>query len=121
VVLLDIFQDFASVAGTVLCGVFDGHGPHGHLVAKNVGSILPDMLALSWNIQDLHGDSSPDSSEPLLGAWKDSLIQAYNAMDLELLRHADVDSFSSGTTAVILVRQVRWDIHENTCRFLRSF
>jgi hypothetical protein len=90
-------------------------------VAKNVGSILPDMLALSWNIQDPHGDSSPDSSEPLLGAWKDSLIQAYKAMDLELLRHADVDSFSSGTTAVILVRQVRWDMHENTCRFLRSF
>ena len=59
--------------------MFDGHGPHGHLVAKNVGAILPEILALYWSSQDSWKDSQPDSLVPLVGAWKDSLVQAYKA------------------------------------------
>ena len=87
------------MAGTVFCGVFDGHGPHGHLVAKNVGAILPDMLASCWNSRDCQQDL-------LASPVRDSLVQAYKIMDRELLIHDNVDCVFSGTTAVTLVRQV---------------
>ena len=91
------------MAGTVFCGVFDGHGPDGHLVAKNVGLILPEMLASYWNKRDSQQDLSASSP---VRAWKDSLVQAYKTMDRELLIHENVDCVFSGTTAVTLIRQV---------------
>lgn len=34
---------------TVFCGVFDGHGPYGHLVAKKVRDSLPLKLCTEWS------------------------------------------------------------------------
>eukprot|EP00250_Pteridium_aquilinum_P012986 c21063_g2_i1 orf=279-1550(-) len=115
-----LIEDFASRAGTIFCGVFDGHGPHGHLVAKNVGDILPRKLASCW--QSVYEaakrlpSSSPESHSDGTGeefsqdwdsidAWKDSLVKAYKLMDRELLLNDRVDCVSSGTTAVTLVKQ----------------
>lgn len=36
---------------TVFCGVFDGHGPFGHLVAKRVRDSLPSKLVAFWHDQ----------------------------------------------------------------------
>ena len=41
-------QNFGSKDGTIFCGVFDGHGPQGHLVSKMVRDLLP--VKLSANI-----------------------------------------------------------------------
>ena len=38
-------QNFGSKDDTVFCGVFDGHGPNGHLVAKRVRDLLPVKLS----------------------------------------------------------------------------
>lgn len=38
-------QNFASRTDTVFCGVFDGHGPHGHMVARRVRDSLPLKLS----------------------------------------------------------------------------
>ncbi|PKI66904.1 hypothetical protein CRG98_012667 [Punica granatum] len=35
---------------TVFCGVFDGHGPNGHLVAKRVRDSLPVKLSSHWKV-----------------------------------------------------------------------
>eukprot|EP00249_Psilotum_nudum_P020379 c27677_g1_i1 orf=849-2384(+) len=43
-----LWQDFASSEGTIFCGVFDGHGPHGHLVAHRVRDSLPMKLVSHW-------------------------------------------------------------------------
>lgn len=34
---------------TIFCGVFDGHGPSGHMVAKRVRDSLPLLLSNQWN------------------------------------------------------------------------
>lgn len=33
----------------MFCGVFDGHGPFGHMVAKRVRDSLPLILGTQWN------------------------------------------------------------------------
>lgn len=41
-------QNFSSRRDTVFCGVFDGHGPFGHMVAKKVRDSLPLILCTQW-------------------------------------------------------------------------
>lgn len=38
-------QNFDSKDDTIFCGVFDGHGPNGHLVANRVRDRLPTRLS----------------------------------------------------------------------------
>ncbi|XWS16566.1 hypothetical protein CRYUN_Cryun34aG0099700 [Craigia yunnanensis] len=42
---------------TIFCGVFDGHGPYGHMVAKKVRYSLPIILYTQWK-GSLAGDQS---------------------------------------------------------------
>ena len=39
----EFLQDFMS-EDAIFCGIFDGHGPHGHLVARKVRDVLPIKL-----------------------------------------------------------------------------
>lgn len=43
-----LLQGFASMEDTVFCGVFDGHGPLGHLVARRVRDSIPSKLVHYW-------------------------------------------------------------------------
>lgn len=43
-----VWEEFGSNKDTVFCGVFDGHGPYGHLVAKRVRDSLPSKLCSHW-------------------------------------------------------------------------
>nr|ABR16400.1 unknown [Picea sitchensis] len=43
-----VWEEFGSNKDTVFCGVFDGHGPFGHLVAKRVRDSLPSKLCSHW-------------------------------------------------------------------------
>nr|XP_004237585.1 probable protein phosphatase 2C 33 [Solanum lycopersicum] len=45
-----VWENFASRTDTVFCGVFDGHGPHGHMVAKRVRDSLPSKLSAHWEV-----------------------------------------------------------------------
>ncbi|CAH8330169.1 unnamed protein product [Eruca vesicaria subsp. sativa] len=40
-----VFEKFCSRDDTVFCGVFDGHGPFGHMVAKKVRDTLPFTIS----------------------------------------------------------------------------
>ncbi|MCO5611809.1 hypothetical protein L7F22_066068 [Adiantum nelumboides] len=40
------WEGFAAEEGSVFLGVFDGHGPNGHLVASKVRDCLPSLLTL---------------------------------------------------------------------------
>ncbi|ESQ27151.1 hypothetical protein EUTSA_v10018625mg [Eutrema salsugineum] len=40
-----VYENFCSRDDTVFCGVFDGHGPFGHMVAKKVRDTLPFTLS----------------------------------------------------------------------------
>ncbi|KAH6769533.1 Protein phosphatase 2C family protein, partial [Perilla frutescens var. frutescens] len=45
-----VWENFGSRTDTVFCGVFDGHGPFGHLVAKRVRDSLPLKLSAHWEV-----------------------------------------------------------------------
>lgn len=122
-----VWEKFASQEDMVFCGVFDGHGPDGHRVARNVRDILPQKLAASWRSQEQAAKDiafSSDDSEnescnqrernhcgDVIGdpsqimAWKESFVAAYKVTDRELLINEDVDCVFSGSTAVTLVKQ----------------
>jgi serine/threonine protein phosphatase PrpC len=136
---------------TVFCGVFDGHGPYGHLVARRVRDSLPSKLASIWKSR-IRGDpssageihSNPDSGKanmawadqqqtPIMELidddddeggeeeeekemeeeesktfvnWRDSFLEAFDSMDWDLRKHPAIDSFCSGSTAVVVLKQV---------------
>ncbi|XP_009766317.1 putative protein phosphatase 2C 1 [Nicotiana tabacum] len=110
-----VWEDFMSEDVT-FCGVFDGHGPHGHLVARKVRDALP--LKLKSLLQSFESNRSenpqvetvdPDkdqvTSDKVVTQWKDAFLQSYKAMDKELRSQPNLDCFCSGSTAVTLIKQ----------------
>ncbi|KAF3796858.1 putative protein phosphatase 2C 66 [Nymphaea thermarum] len=45
-----VWENFASRSDTIFCGVFDGHGPFGHMVARKVRDSLPLKLCTHWKV-----------------------------------------------------------------------
>ncbi|KAI3706008.1 hypothetical protein L1987_76260 [Smallanthus sonchifolius] len=124
-----VWENFGSRTDTVFCGVFDGHGPFGYLVAKRVRDSLPLKLTANWEVNirgsndvlrevtviEGKGFNSEDSRALLdlevnkppekLQVLKDSFLKAFKVMDRELRMYANIDCFCSGTTAVTLIKQ----------------
>ena len=115
-------QNFGSKDDTVFCGVFDGHGPNGHLVAKRVRDLLPVKLsanlgrngiatggATSLRVEDT--DDSLENKEngerpEYFPALRASFLRAFYVMDRDLKLHRNIDCAFSGTTAVTVIKQV---------------
>ncbi|KAL2331725.1 hypothetical protein Fmac_019306 [Flemingia macrophylla] len=106
------------------CGVFDGHGPQGHLVARKVREALPIKLLSFLHSSEsggngsskacFRGNTKPESGESekdvstedkLNSMWKEAFMKAFKAMDKELKSHPNLDCFCSGSTAVTIVKQ----------------
>ena len=93
------------------CGVFDGHGPWGHLVSKRVRKLMPPYLLCNWqetlalNSIDLKSEHT-DRSLRQFDTWKQSYLKTFSAIDQDLEQHPVIDSFHSGSTALTMVRQV---------------
>ncbi|KAL5976188.1 hypothetical protein ACLOJK_020518 [Asimina triloba] len=120
-----VWEDFIS-DDTVFYGVFDGHGPQGHLVARKVRDMLPLELSSflksaevgGGGIAGIHlkkvavGDEEPlessknkPSADATIDWWEDAFLKSYIATDKELRHHPSLDCFCSGSTAVTLVKQ----------------
>jgi len=115
-------QNFGSKDDTVFCGVFDGHGPNGHLVAKRVRDLLPVKLSAnlgrngiatggttSLRVED--ADDSLENKEngerpEYFPALRASFLRAFYVMDRDLKLHRNIDCAFSGTTAVTVIKQV---------------
>ncbi|GLT26462.1 hypothetical protein SLA2020_015240 [Shorea laevis] len=127
-----VWENFSSRNDTVFCGVFDGHGPYGHMVANKVRDSLPLILCTQWNdisagdeinlckttvSEDAASLSMDDECPELLDIekneqlpdlyWqlKQSILKASKLMDKELKLHPTIDCFCSGSTAVLLIKQ----------------
>ncbi|KFK32263.1 hypothetical protein AALP_AA6G219500, partial [Arabis alpina] len=123
-----LWENFGAMEDTVFGGVFDIHGPNGHIVAKRVRDLLPLKLGshlesyvsceeeISINTCDrknlVHisacGESrvyNKDSvkGEDVIQTLLASIVKAYRFMDKELKMQKDVDCFCSGTTSVTMV------------------
>ncbi|XP_058088607.1 lupeol synthase 1-like [Magnolia sinica] len=76
-------QEFGCQEDMMFCGVFDGHGPWGHYVAKRVRESLPSSLLCNW--QETLAMSSITSeflleSDKMLNRfdiWKESYLRTY--------------------------------------------
>ncbi|AQK70881.1 putative protein phosphatase 2C family protein [Zea mays] len=128
------WENFCSRDDTIFCGVFDGHGPYGHLVAKRVRDLLPLKLGEGLTTEDgrvtstgniklnTHDVASPEhidkgstaiSSEAqqngeypeTFPALRTSFLKAFRVMDRDLKLHKSIDCFFSGTTAVAVIKQ----------------
>ncbi|KAF5740013.1 hypothetical protein HS088_TW11G00076 [Tripterygium wilfordii] len=113
-----VWEEFGCQAGMIFCGIFDGHGPWGHFVAKKVRELMPSSLLYNWQqtlaqtLLDLDMDLESDKKHHIFNIWKHSYMKACAAVDQELERLRKIDSFYSGTTALTIVRQV-WDVVSN--------
>ncbi|KAK8613357.1 hypothetical protein V6N13_101122 [Hibiscus sabdariffa] len=119
-----VWEDFMPEDVT-FCGVFDGHGPHGHLVARKVRDALPlKLLSSLHSCQSRQngtgqtcfkgssekldsGDSEKEVSaeDRLTSLWREAFMKSYKAMDKELRSHPNLDCFCSGSTAISIVKQ----------------
>ncbi|XP_030459526.1 probable protein phosphatase 2C 52 [Syzygium oleosum] len=119
-----VWEDFMEEDMT-FCGVFDGHGPYGHLVARKVRDVLPVKLqsflhscnskqnesgltCFNGNARktDAGNCEDDDTAEDKLNSlWRDAFLKSYKAMDKELRSHPHLDCFCSGSTAVTIVKQ----------------
>lgn len=119
-----VWEDFMSEDVTFV-GVFDGHGPHGHLVARKVRDALPlKLLSSLHSFQSRQngsgktsfngnlkrpdgGDFEKDGSteDKVDSLWRDAFLKSYKAMDKELRSHPNLDCFCSGSTAITILKQ----------------
>lgn len=87
----------------LFCGIFDGHGPWGHYVAKLVRKALPSSLLCNWQeALALVTDKKPCHFD----VWKQSYLRSCAAVDRELMANRGLDSHNSGTTSLTIVKQV---------------
>ncbi|KAL0333162.1 UNVERIFIED_CONTAM: putative protein phosphatase 2C 65 [Sesamum angustifolium] len=118
---MTVWESFAGERDMFFCGVFDGHGPSGHEVARYVRDLLPAKISLLYrqssiegkdsivhidnNANDHDGSENPENKNPLFLSWKNRLIRSFQEMDEELEADFSIDSYCSGTTSVTVVRK----------------
>ncbi|XP_028086694.1 probable protein phosphatase 2C 34 [Camellia sinensis] len=106
-----VWEEFGCQEDMMFCGVFDGHGPWGHFVAKMVRETMPLTLLCNW--QEMLAEASVDCEFDLesdkklnsFNIWKHSYLKTCATVDVDLGQHRKIDSFYSGTTALTIVRQ----------------
>ncbi|CAI0540106.1 unnamed protein product [Linum tenue] len=108
---LVVWEEFGCQEDMTFCGVFDGHGPWGHVVAKKVRESVPPSLLCNWqrtlqsslNVEMELGGSN---QQHRFDIWKESYLETYAAIDQQLKQsHPKIDTFFSGTTALTIVKQ----------------
>jgi len=94
------------------CGVYDGHGKNGHIVSKIVNNTLPSLILSQKNALEeinttkngVNNKQNKFSNNYL--RWKEAILGAFNVMDEEVKQQENLDCSCSGTTAVVVIRQV---------------
>lgn len=129
-----LWEKFNSKSDAVLCGVFDGHGPYGHMVSRKVRDSLPVLLSTQWvdspngdqngNNENGHVNGNTPEEELIEEYWcgqsdvegketipekylplKKAILKSFKLLDKELKTYPSIDCFCSGTTAVTLIKQ----------------
>ncbi|XP_059652357.1 probable protein phosphatase 2C 73 [Cornus florida] len=106
-----VWEEFGCQEDMMFCGIFDGHGPWGHYVAKRVRESMPSSLLRNWQEMIAEASLDPDfdieSNKKFnrFNIWKHSYLKTCAAVDQKLQQNRKIDSFYSGTTALTIVRQ----------------
>ncbi|XP_076920663.1 putative protein phosphatase 2C 34 [Bidens hawaiensis] len=106
-----VWEGFGGKEDVMLCGVFDGHGPWGHLVGKRVKKVMPAYLLHYWRenmakcLVLMDGELCKKANFDRFGVWKKSFIKACSTVDYDLEIHPVIDTFYSGTAALTMIRE----------------
>ncbi|CAL9037931.1 probable protein phosphatase 2C 73 [Musa acuminata AAA Group] len=100
-----VWEEFGCQEDMMFCGVFDGHGPWGHYVAKKVLKSLPSSLLCNWQESLALASLVADKKLCNFDLWKQAYLRACGVVDKELEHDRSLDSFHSGTTALTIVKQ----------------
>ncbi|GMI92581.1 hypothetical protein like AT5G26010 [Hibiscus trionum] len=99
------YQDY-GMEGGAFCGVFDGHGKNGHVVSNMVRNSLPSMLLSQKNaLEKIKTTYEKNCQHQGLLNWEEACISAFKVLDKEIMLQENLDCSTSGTTAVVVVRQ----------------
>ncbi|XP_010247822.1 PREDICTED: probable protein phosphatase 2C 33 [Nelumbo nucifera] len=92
-----VWENFGSRTDTVFCGVFDGHGPYGHMVARRVRDSLPLKLSAHWEVNIRSEDGSREISSSVMGSMSsEETSYMYTeeksriSVDLEEKKHPEI-------------------------------
>ncbi|CAA7015657.1 unnamed protein product [Microthlaspi erraticum] len=99
-----VWEGFGCQEDITFCGMFDGHGPWGHVIAKRVKKSFPSALLCQWQQTLASLSSSPECFSPS-DLWKQACLKTYSLIDLDLKIHPSIDSYCSGCTALTAVLQ----------------
>ncbi|KAL3520481.1 hypothetical protein ACH5RR_018630 [Cinchona calisaya] len=87
-----VWENFGSRTDTVFCGVFDGHGPHGHMVAKRVRDSLPLKLSAHWEVNIKGDDVLREISQNRTGSMNsEDMSPSFVSADEESRASIDVE------------------------------
>ncbi|KAI3804538.1 hypothetical protein L1987_26155 [Smallanthus sonchifolius] len=106
-----VWEGFGGKEDVMFCGVFDGHGPWGHLVGKRVKKVMPAYLLHYWQEAMakcsvlINGKWVKNANFDQFSVWKKSFIKACSTVDYDLELHPLIDSFYSGTAALTIIRE----------------
>ncbi|XP_023538521.1 probable protein phosphatase 2C 34 [Cucurbita pepo subsp. pepo] len=104
-----VWEEFGCQDDMLFCGVFDGHGPWGHFVAKTVRESMPPSLLHHWQQglaqAFLEPELESEKKHQRFELWKHSFLRTCAAIDHELEQHRKIDTVYSGTTALSIVKQ----------------
>ncbi|KAE9599239.1 hypothetical protein Lal_00043952 [Lupinus albus] len=106
-----VWEEFGCQEDMIFCGIFDGHGPWGHFVAKRVRKLVPASLLSNWQenlvATSLNLDFKMEEDKNLhrFNIWKQSYIKTCAAVDEDLKQHTGIDAFQSGSTALTIIKQ----------------
>ncbi|KAL0551745.1 hypothetical protein IC582_010834 [Cucumis melo] len=86
-----VWENFGSRTDTIFCGVFDGHGPYGHMVAKKVRDSLPLRLSAHWEVNLTTDDVHREISLNNTGSMNSDEATSFLSADEEFRASIDVD------------------------------
>ncbi|XP_038890272.1 probable protein phosphatase 2C 33 [Benincasa hispida] len=86
-----VWENFGSRTDTIFCGVFDGHGPYGHMVAKKVRDSLPLRLSAHWEVNLTTDDAHREISLNNTGSMNSDEATSFLSADEEFRASIDVD------------------------------
>ncbi|CDP19943.1 unnamed protein product [Coffea canephora] len=106
---MTVWESFTGERDMFFCGVFDGHGPSGHVVARYVRDLLPSKLSSSSSSSASKGfniSAASSGGDENAGNFGDArILKSFKEMDEELEGDAGIESYCSGTTAVTVIKQ----------------
>ncbi|OWM63442.1 probable protein phosphatase 2C 72 [Punica granatum] len=108
-----LYQGYGMHDGA-FCGVYDGHGKNGHLVSNIVRNRLHSLVLNQKNtlagikvpsLQYKETEEITSEETETSRMWSKACASAFKVMDKEVKLQENIDYSTSGTTAVVVIRQ----------------